>query len=135
MAVAGVVLKKIAMEKTGALKGKLSITNNALIKNVEKAELSLGNMKRPAARFSFEYITNYEPKVASFTFAGQVVWTDEEKAIEDILKGWEKDRKVPTAVAAAVLNTVFNKCGVAAILLSRELNLPSPIQLPRVKGE
>jgi hypothetical protein len=34
---------------------------------------------------------------------------------------------------SAILNTVLTKCNIEALILSQEVNLPSPIPLPKVK--
>jgi hypothetical protein len=135
MVVAGIAMKKIELEKLGPAKGKVSINNNALITEIESANLAAGSVKRPAVRVSFEYTSLYEPKVAAIRLKGSALWLDLPEKVKELLEGWKKDRKVPKEVSAAVLNAIFARCSTTAILLSREMNLPPPIQLPRVKAE
>ena len=45
----------------------------------------------------------------------------------------EKDKKIPKEVMTPVLNNILAKSNVEALVLSRELNLPPPIPLPKVE--
>jgi hypothetical protein len=133
MVVAGIAVKKIEMEKLGPAKGKVNISNNALITDITRADLAAGNIKRPAIRVEFEYTSTYEPKVAVITFKGNVLWLDAADSITKVLDEWKKDKKLPKEISAAVINAIFSRCCTTALLLSREMNLPPPVQLPRVK--
>ncbi len=133
MTVIGVGFNKIFMEKTAPIKGKISIKNHASIKNVEKMELSLGKTKQDALKFIFEFKAIYEPKIGHITLEGEVLWLDKKEAIEDVLKQWKKNKKIPEEVMSPVLNQVLSRSNVEALILSRELNLPPPVPLPKVQ--
>jgi hypothetical protein len=133
MTVVGLQLNKILVEKQSPAKGKVSVNNNVAVKDVEKIDLTFGSSKQDALKFTFEFKAAYEPKVASITLEGTVTYFDKPATIEDIHKSWKKDKKVPPEVMTPVLNSILSKCNVEALLLSREVNLPPPIPLPRVK--
>ncbi|MEM4253768.1 MAG: hypothetical protein QXR48_00035 [Candidatus Woesearchaeota archaeon] len=132
MTVVGLQINKIVVEKLAPAKGKISVNNNVAVKDVEKTELVFGNSKQDAINFTFEFKASYEPKVATMTFEGNVTYFDKPQAIEDIIKGWKKDKKVAPEIMSGVLNQILTKCNVEALLLSREVNLPPPIPMPRV---
>lgn len=133
MTVVGLQLNKIIVEKTSPVKGKVSVNNNVAVKDVEKTDLAFGTAKQDALKFSFEFKASYEPKIATITLEGTVTYFDNPATIEDIHKGWKKDKKVPPEVMTPILNSILTKCNVEALLLSREVNLPPPIPMPRVR--
>ncbi len=133
MAVVGLGFTKINMERAQTVSGKISIKNNAALKDVEKQELALGDKKQEALRFTFEFKASYEPKLAHITLEGEVLWVDSNEKIEATLKSWKKDKKLPPEVMNPVLNAVLARSNVEALVLSRELNLPPPVPLPKVE--
>lgn len=132
MTVVAVGYNKINLEKKSSIKGKVDIKNNAAILNIEKQELTLGSKKQDSLKFVFEFRVDYEPKIAFILLEGEVIWVDEPKKIEAILKGWKKDKKVGPEIMTPVLNAVLAKSNVEALLLAKEANLPPPIQLPKI---
>lgn len=133
MTVVGLQLNKIVVEKVAPVKGKISVNNNVAVKDVEKSDLTFGSAKQDALKFTFEFKASYEPKIATITLEGTVAYFDQPKAVDEIHKNWKKDKKVPNEVMTSILNSILTKCNVEALLLSREVNLPPPIPLPRVK--
>lgn len=123
---------KISIEKSSSIKGKVSIANNVAIKNVEKTELAIGTAKQSALKFTFEFTVKYEPKVGNIVMNGELIFLEKPEKIGEIADEWKKTKKVPKEVMAPILNNVLTKCNVEALILSREINLPPPVQLPRV---
>jgi hypothetical protein len=132
MTVVGLQINKILVEKYAPAKGKISVNNNVAVKDVTKTDLSFGNSKQDALEFTFEFKAAYEPKIANMIFEGTVTYFDTPAAIEDVMKGWKKDKKVAPEIMSGVLNTILARCNVEALLLSREVNLPPPIPMPKV---
>ena len=133
MTVVGLQINKILVEKIAPVKGKVSVNNNVAVKDVEKTDLTFGTTKQDAIRFTYEFTANYEPKIAHILFEGTVTYLDTPTAIEEISKGWKKDKKVAPEIMTNVINSILAKCNIEALLLSREVNLPPPIPMPRVK--
>lgn len=133
MGVVGLQFDKIVVEKFGPIKGKITVNNNVVLTNVEKADLAIGSAKQNAVKFQFEFTANYEPKLALVSLRGFLTFFDKPDAVKDIVDGWKKDKKVPKDVMSSVLNTVLSRCNVEAMLLAREVNLPPPIPLPKVQ--
>jgi hypothetical protein len=131
--VIGFNIGKIEASRSSEIKGKLSIKNNVQIKEVENADLFLGKTKQAGLRFKFEYTSEYEPSAGKIVLTGDLLAVEEEAAAKAIVAGWKKDKKVNSDVMAHVLNNVLNKCNILAIILSREINLPAPVQLPKVQ--
>ncbi len=133
MTVVGLQINKILVEKLAPVKGKVSVNNNVAVREIEKTDLTFGTSKQDALKFTFEFKAAYEPKIANMTFEGEVTYFDKPEAIEEIFKGWKKDKKVAPEIMSNVLNSILTKCNIEALLLTREVNLPPPIPMPKVK--
>ena len=136
MAIVGFNFTKINVErKQDNVKGKIDIKNNVAIIGVEPSDLSLGGASQKALKIIFDFNVNYEPKLGSMKFTGDILFLGEAAKIDGILKDWEKTKKLPKEMTAGIINTVLTRCNIQALILSQQLNLPAPIQLPRVKIE
>ena len=133
MRIIGFDLNKINIERTGNVKGEIKINNNVAIKEIDKIAVPIKRENQEGLRFGFEFTSNYEPKLGHILINGNVVIVEDKKKAEDILKQWKKDKKAESDVMTAVLNTVLEKCNIEALILSRDVNLPPSIPLPKVK--
>ena len=133
MPVAGVGYTKMLVERKAQITGNVKIKNNAQLKNLEKFSLNIGAASQDAIRFVFEFTTEYEPSMARILLEGEVIWIDKPEIIDSVVKQWQKEKKVPKEVMESVLNSVIQKSNIQALLLSREMNLPPPIPLPKVE--
>jgi len=133
MRIIGFDLNKINIERTGNVKGEIKINNNVAIKEIDKIAVPIKRENQEGLRFGFEFTSNYEPKLGHILINGNVVIVEDKKKADDILKKWKKDKKAESDVMAAVLNTVLEKCNIEALILSRDVNLPPSIPLPKVK--
>src|SRR3989344_4428657 len=95
MSVVGIQFNKIVLDKKGPAKGKVSVNNNVSVTDVTKTDLSFGASKQTALQFNFEFKVNYEPGIAELTFLGYLTYFEKPEAIEEVLKSWKKDKKVP----------------------------------------
>lgn len=130
MAIVGFNFMKISAERKHARGGKIGIQPNISIKDVTPTDMALGKSKENGLVFSFEYRFTYEPGVGEILMAGEVFYMSEDKKTKDILDKWKKDKKLEPELLGEVLGAASKRCNVEAILLSREVNLPSPIKLP-----
>jgi len=133
MPVVGLQFNKITVEKFGPIKGKVSVNNNVMLKDVEKTDMTIGVSKQGVLKFHFEFTANYEPKLANITIIGFLTFLEKPETAKSIADSWKKDKKIPKEVMSSVLNTVLSRCNIEAMLLSREVNLPPPIPLPKVQ--
>ena len=132
MTIVGLQFDKIVVDRTDVPTGKMSVKNNIVIKDIDKKDFSTNKMKQFVLLFKFEYVAEYEPKIAKITLNGTTTWLDQEAKIDEIAKGWKKDKKIPKDVMTPLLNNILNRCNIEALILAREVNLPPPIQLPRI---
>ena len=133
MTVVGFTFTKINAEKKAAIKGRIDINNNISIKNVEDAPLSFDKTKG-AVKFSFVYTSKFEPKIGNVELEGNLVYLQDADIAKKILAEWKKDKKVMPEVMTHIMNNILLKCNVEALFLTRDLNLPSPIPMPKIGG-
>jgi hypothetical protein len=135
MTIVGFSFNKIEVEKKENVPGKINISNNVSVKDVTNTDLSLGSEKQKAIKFVFEFQSKYEPDLGKILLGGEVLFLEEASKIKKILDEWKKEKRIDKEIMGAVLNAVLTKCNIEALLLSQEVNLPSPIPLPKVSME
>ncbi len=133
MTVVGLQFDKINVTKLKPASGKINVNNNVAVKNCEKTDLKFGTSKQSALKITFEFVANYEPKIATITLNGNINYFDTPEKVDELFKNWKKDKKLPKEVLTPVLNSILTKCNVEALILSREINLPPPVPLPKVQ--
>ena len=133
MAIVGFNFTKILAEKKTGVKGNVDIKNNVSVKNVETTDLTLGSTKQKALKFSFEFSSDYSPNVGQILFNGDIIYMNEAAKQDEIMKNWKKNKEVPKDVMSEILNTILMRCNVEALMLSRDINLPPPIPMPKVQ--
>ncbi|MFH1642266.1 MAG: hypothetical protein ABIC04_05180 [Nanoarchaeota archaeon] len=133
MTIVGFNFTKIEAEKKELIKGKININNNVAITQVEEKKISLGNEKQKVIRFTFEFAANYEPNVGAINLIGDVLYLEATNKVKEILDGWKKDKKLPKEIMTSILNNILTKCNIQALILSEQISLPPPIQLPKLQ--
>ncbi|MEK6874241.1 MAG: hypothetical protein AABX52_00655 [Nanoarchaeota archaeon] len=131
--IVGFNFTKMLVERKEGSQGKIAVNNNVAIKSVEKLPLQFGKRQEDALRMNFEFQALYEPKLGEIFFEGYLVWLDNKDAMEAMLKSWQKDKKLDKVIMNIVLNNILAKCNVEAIILSRDINLPPSVPMPRVQ--
>ena len=132
MTVVGFSFTEIKAIKNANVSGKLNINNNVTITNVEKIKLPLGTTDQNALKFTFNFAAKYEPKAGEISLVGEVIYLESEKKVTEIEKKWKKDKKLEQGLMASLLNHILSKANLEALLLSREINLPPCVPMPRV---
>lgn len=132
MTIMGINFTKMNVERKTGKKGKINISNNVSIINVEKVKMNFGGEKQQTLKFSFKFISKYDPDIGEIALEGDLIFLVEEKQSEEILKNWEKNKKVEPELMTGLLNNILNKCNIEAIILSKEIGLPAPIPLPKI---
>lgn len=131
MTVIGFSFNKILIEKKNPVKGKVNINNNVGIKNLEETKLNINTTKK-ALKMEFEFTSKYEPNIGDILLEGDVVYLIDKDKAEEVIKNWKKNKKLEKDIMTDVLNNVLAKCNIEALILSKDMNLPPPIPLPKV---
>jgi len=132
MTVIGFNFNKILVERLGTNKGKLTISNNVSITDIGEAKVPFGNDKTKCIKIDFKFESKYEPSVANLLFEGDVLYMLPSDMAEKVISTWSEKRTILEDFVQPIMNSILSKANVEALILSRELNLPSPIPLPKV---
>jgi hypothetical protein len=132
MAIVGFEFTKIDVSKKDTAKGKINISNNISIEDIQKSDLSIGQTTQNALKFSFNYTSKYEPGFAKIELGGSVLYMTDEKNAKEIVERWQKEKKINKEIAEQIINTVLTKCNIQSIILSNTVNLPPPVPMPKV---
>lgn len=133
MTIVKINLHKINAERNLKAKGgQISIKNNVSVKDVEEMDFAVEGKK--ALKFNFSFNCHYEPNVGKIDVEGQVIYVDAKAKIEQIKKSWDKNKNVDLKIMQQIVNASLHKGNIQAIKISEEVNLPSPLPMPRVKS-
>ncbi len=135
MAIIGSSFTKINVEKKAPVKGKISISSKFLIKSITEQPLGTGITGKKGLKITLEFIWKYEPKIGEMSIEGDTILLLESKKVEEVLNSWKKDKKIPKEIMTPLLNSALTKNNIQALILSRDVGLPPPVRLPRVKVE
>jgi predicted nicotinamide N-methyase len=130
MPVVGMNIKSIDAKKHEEVTAGVKVNSNTNLKEIKEHNLAALNKKCLLIEFEFitQYLSQKDKKVAEILIDGDVFFVDDN--YKKILESWKKDKKLPEDVSLQVINVIFNKCSKKAIMLSDDLQLPSPIPLP-----
>ncbi|MFP4117617.1 MAG: hypothetical protein ACLFTR_01710 [Candidatus Woesearchaeota archaeon] len=132
MSIVSIAFSKINAEKKKAVRGKVNVANNVAIKNVEKANISMGNTQQSPLKFSFEFTSKTEPEIGNILIEGDLVFMTEGSRADETINAWKESKPMQKDIITPVLNGILKKCNVEALIMSQTLNLPSPVKLPTV---
>ena len=133
MTIVKINLHKVHAERDlDAKGGQIKINNNVSVKNVEDMSFAVEGKK--GLKFTFAFNCNYEPNLGKIDVEGQVLYVGEEAKISEIKETWDKDKKIPMEIMEQIVNAALHKGNIQAIKISEEVNLPSPLPLPKVQA-
>ena len=129
--IVGINFTKLIADRLGETAGRIDINNNIRISNVNEAKLVTAKGDK-ALEIEFEFTSKYEPNLAQLLLIGKAVYVNKEKEAKEIFNGWKKNKKVPEKYLEEILSGLLMRANVEAVLLSKEINIPPPIPLPRI---
>lgn len=134
MTIVKINLHKVHAERdVNAKGGQIKINNNVSIKDIEEMDFVIEGKK--GLRFTFAFSCNYEPNLGKIDVEGQVLYVDDDKKIANVKAGWDKEKKIPLALMEQIVNAALHKGNIQAIKISEDVNLPSPLPLPKVRAQ
>ncbi|RLI97848.1 MAG: hypothetical protein DRO99_02295 [Candidatus Aenigmatarchaeota archaeon] len=122
-------LESMHAERKKPATGEINVNSTPTIKGIR--EVSVSTLNKKALEMSFEFVTKYDPDIGEIKIGGNVLYLAEKNA--PILKQWKSKKSVPEEVSVEVLNHLFRRCLLKMAGMAEDLQLPPPLQLPRVK--
>lgn len=132
MAIVGFNFTKVSAERGTPARGRIEVKNNVQIKEVEKTDFSFGAAKQAGLKMIFEFKSVYNPRIGEIAFEGEILDLEDDKVVQDVLGEWKKKKKLPDQLMSTIINAILTKCNIQALVMSRDLNLPPPIPMPKV---
>lgn len=130
MNIVGFNFTKISAERSKAVVGSVRISNNIHLRDVKDAKIGMG--ERGAVSISFVFQTQYQPDFATIAFEGDVLGLVDQKTASTLVEKWKKDKRLSPEMTQGILNYILDRCAIQALLVSKDLGLPSPVPLPKV---
>ena len=129
MPIIGMTLKKIEANRKKPITGEVKVNSTPEITGAK--EVDVATLDKKAVDMSFDLTTKYEPEIAEIRISGSVLFlTDNTK---EIMEQWKDKKRLPEKTSIEVLNYLFRHCLLKVANMADELQLPPPLQLPRVK--
>jgi len=116
-------------ETVKAPSGEIKVNSAPRITSIK--EVNVPTFKQKALAIDFEFATTYDPKLAEIKISGDILYIA--KNNESVLKEWKKNKKLPDEMNIDILNNLFRRCLVKIATIADDLQLPPPLQLPRVR--
>ena len=132
MTIIGFNFSKMLAQQKKAAKGSLKIGTNVKIDSLEKTSLVF-DKERTALKLGFSYQVKYDPDIGGVDLQGDILFLQENKVAETLLAEWAKKKALPKNVSSSLVNAIMQKCVVQALILTKDIGLPSPLPLPKVK--
>ncbi|MEM2083563.1 MAG: hypothetical protein QXP60_08505 [Nitrososphaerota archaeon] len=101
---------------------QFNISTNVNVTNIQKIEDGI--------KFSFITDITYSPSIAHINIKGEGILKDDEKIFE-IVEKYDKKEALPPYL----IQTIVNFSIIEATVLTRSLNIPPPIPLPKISIE
>jgi hypothetical protein len=130
MAMVGFSFTKISAERKPVNNTAVNIESNAGVTTV--TEMPVIDAKKSLLKFEFSFAVKYEPGVGKIEIDGEAVYLYDKDFGSKVLEHWTKEKKLPAEVMPEVFNNLLARSNMEAIIISRDMGLPSPIQMPRV---
>jgi hypothetical protein len=130
MTLVGFSFTKINAERKPASEQNINVESNATVTSI--TELNSIDPKKTLLKFDFEFTCKYEPGVGKIVLTGEVVEIYDKDFASQILEYWKKESKIHADVLQEVFNLVLARSNMEAIIISKDMGLPSPIQMPRI---
>lgn len=132
MTVVGFNFTKILVEKKNPVKGEVNIKNNVSIEDIKESKVNVDSKKK-ALNISFKYTSKYNPDIAEIEIQGNTTYLADKDMAKEMMNKWKKEKKIKGDHLKAVMNHVLGRCNVEAVTLSKDVSLPAPIPLPKMK--
>lgn len=132
MPIIGLNYTKINAERKSVKKVTgIKINTVPKITDVKKTTLVGLGKGAEALTIGFEIESKFDPAIGNIEIVGNLLYSTNNS--KKILSSWKKDKTLPKENHIEVLNHIFRKTTVQALQLADILQLPPPLNLPRIR--
>jgi len=131
MAILGFTFNEINVKRKDVARGSITVNNNVQITNISEAKIGATQ----AVKIEFTFTTSYTPDIGKIEIKGELIYLPTIVKAEELLQEWKEKKLLKEEAAKEVLDVILARAHVEALILSREVNLPSPLPLPRTRVE
>ncbi len=128
MPVVGLSFTSIEARRKEIPRGEIKVNSSPKVNEMKEVDLS--SIGKKALSLNFEFVTEYQPDIGMIKVEGDMVYMADNNA--KVLARWKKSKTLSEEVSVEVLNQLFRKCLLKVSNIAEELQLPIPIQIPRV---
>lgn len=132
MVTIGFNFTKMLVERKPATGSKITVANNISITNVGQQKLAVAGSNNVLA-VSFKFELKYNPEIGNILLEGTVLELVDEQHLKDNLASWKDKKMLKKDMVGHIMQVILTRCQIQGIILAKELNLPSPIPLPKIK--
>ena len=132
MKLIGLSFDKISAEKTGEKLEGVKVDSNIEITDIKKADFNLLKDKEEMLDIKFKQTIQYSPDYAKLEFKGMMIISLDFKEAKELLKNWQKSKKIPDELQLTFLNIIITRSAPKAMQLEEDLGIPFHIPLPRI---
>jgi len=126
---------KISAErKVDEVKGNINVKHSFNIKDVREEKINL-DKRQDVLKFTFDFSLNYEPGLGNIKIEGHLLYIDEQKKMNEMVKGWKKEKKISPEIIQGLFNTIITRSNIKALQLEQDLNLPPHLPMPKLARE
>ncbi len=130
MPVIGMQLTKIEANRKNNPTPGFKVESVPTIISVEEKDLPAIGSGGKALAINFTFSVDYKPDIAGIKIAGEILYLEEGERVG--AKTWAKSKSLPQDMMIEVYNTIFRKCLLKSLVLSDDMQLPPPLQIPVV---
>jgi len=131
MPVINVSISEVNAKREKTARGNINVRSSPTIKSIIERKMDTIGLDKVLA-ISFEFKTEYTPAIGKIQLTGEVLYLGADN--KKVLSEWKKNKKLNEKIAVEVINAIFRRCIVKATGIAEDLQLPPPIQIPRVRS-
>ncbi len=130
MPVIGMQITKIEAHRKNNPTPGFKVESTPTILAVEEKDLPAIGKDGKALAISYNFSVEYKPDIASMKIFGEILFLEEGE--RKAMKMWAKSKTLPEEIMIEIYNTIFRKGLLKALVLSDDMQLPPPLQVPIV---
>ncbi len=131
MNILNVNFNEINAKRENKPKGQININNNIKIENIEDSKIGAADKKK-GVKISFKFSTDYEPGYAHIELKGSLLLLEDAKKAKEMLDNWKNKKNLNQDYGKTIIQAIMNRSLIETVIISREIDLPTPIRLPTV---